>query len=166
MEAYLDIETTGLSVWSDQITVVGIYLCNGNDTKFVQFVGEDITADNILEVLRGVGSIYTYNGSRFDLPFINYCLGINLAKLCKHCDLLYPCWENGLCGGLKWVERQLGIARRLKNVDGNEAVKLWWRYVNDSDEDALSTLLRYNEEDVLNLKLLKERLLYNPSLQT
>jgi len=40
-----------------------------------------------------------------------------------------------------------------------EAVRLWWRYVNDYDEDALNTLLEYNKEDVVNLKSLKEILL-------
>jgi len=57
------------------------------------------------------------------------------------------------------VERQLGIPRRLTEVDGYQAVRLWWRYVNDYDEDALSTLLEYNREDVVNLKTLKEKLL-------
>ncbi len=70
VEAYLDIETTGLSSWHNGITVVGIYLCNGDDTSFIQFVGEDITVDSLLETLDSVDIIYTYNGSRFDLPFI------------------------------------------------------------------------------------------------
>jgi len=55
--------------------------------------------------------------------------------------------------------RQLSIPRKLTEVNGYEAVRLWWRYVNDYDEDALSTLLEYNKEDVLNLKTLRERLL-------
>jgi uncharacterized protein YprB with RNaseH-like and TPR domain len=29
IDAYLDIETTGLSRFYDDITVIGIYLCNG-----------------------------------------------------------------------------------------------------------------------------------------
>jgi uncharacterized protein YprB with RNaseH-like and TPR domain len=121
-------------------------------------VGEGVTADNILEALAGVSIVYTYNGSGFDLPFINSRLGINLAELFNHCDLMYHCWRNNLYGGFKAVERQLGIERRLKEVNGYEAVRLWWRYVNDYDEDALSILLEYNKEDVINLKHLKERL--------
>jgi uncharacterized protein YprB with RNaseH-like and TPR domain len=158
-DAYLDIETTGLSPRYCQITVVGIHLVSGHESRFIQLVGEDVTADNILQALDGVGTIYTYNGSRFDLPFIYICLGINLAKLFSHCDLMYHCWRNNLYGGFKSVERQLGIARRLKEVDGLEAVRLWWRYVNNYDEDALATLLAYNMEDVVNLKNLKEMLL-------
>ena len=127
--------------------------------SFFQLVGEDAISDNILQALNGVGTLYTYNGSRFDLPFINYRLGINLGQLFSHCDLMYHCWRNNLYGGFKAVERRLGIERRLKEVDGLEAVRLWWRYVNDYDEEALATLLEYNREDVVNLKALKERLL-------
>ena len=158
-EAYLDIETTGLSPWYSEVTVVGIHLYNGLDTNFIQIVGDDITAESILEALNGVQVIYTYNGSRFDLPFVNYRLGINLAEQFEHRDLMYDCWRNNLYGGFKAVERQLGIERRLTEVNGYEAVRLWWRYVNDYDEDALATLLEYNKEDVVNLKTLKERLL-------
>lgn len=159
-EAYLDIETTGLSPWYSEITVVGIHLCHDIHTRFIQLVGEDVTADNILQALEGASVIYTYNGSRFDLPFVYYRLGINLARLFQHCDLMHYCWRNNLYGGLKRVEERLGIERRLRDINGFEAVRLWWRYVNDCDEDALATLLEYNKEDVINLKTLKERLLH------
>jgi len=161
IEAYLDIETTGLSLRHSEMTVVGIHLYDGIDANFVQLVGGDITADRILECLEGVQTMYTYNGSRFDLPFIYCRLGINLARLFKHCDLMYHCWKSNLYGGFKAVERQLGIERRLKGVSGYEAVRLWWRYVNDYDQNALSILLEYNREDVLNLRLLKERLMHS-----
>ncbi len=71
IDAYLDIETTGLSPTYDEITVVGIHLCSETDAKFIQLVGRDVTADNILEALRGVSVIYTYNGKSFDLSFIH-----------------------------------------------------------------------------------------------
>ena len=159
VEAYIDIETTGLSPQYCEITVVGVHLVSERESRFIELVGEDVTADNILQALDGVGTVYTYNGSRFDLPFIYLRLGINLAQLFYHCDLMYHCWRNDLYGGFKAVESQLGIERRLKEVNGFEAVRLWWRYVNDYDEEALATLLAYNKEDVINLKTLKERLL-------
>ena len=158
-EAYLDIETTGLSPWSSEITIIGIHLCSGDEVRFIQLVGEDATADNILEALKDVSTIYTYNGSRFDLPFIYCKLGINLAKLYAHCDLMYHCWNRNLYGGFKSVEGQLGIERRLTEINGFEAVRLWWRYVNNYDQDALATLLEYNREDVINLKALRAKLL-------
>lgn len=158
MEAYLDIETTGFSLDYSQITVVGIYLNNGNDQRICQLVGDNITAESITEYLMGVSTLYTYNGSRFDLPFINNHYKVNLSRDFNHCDLMYHCWRNNLFGGLKAVECQLGINRRLKGLTGYEAIRLWWRYVNDYDEAALALLLEYNKEDVMNLQTLKERL--------
>lgn len=158
-EAYLDIETTGLTPAGCDITVIGIHICNNGNSSFIQLVGKDITEQSILEALQGVSILYTYNGSRFDLPFIHSRLGVNLAKAFTHIDLMYHCWRNNLYGGLKSVERQLGIERRLVGIDGYEAVKLWWRYVDSFDLDALNTLLQYNKEDVVNLKALKERLI-------
>ncbi len=160
LEAFIDIETTGLSPGCCEITVVGIHLVSEFDVRLIQLVGDDVTSDNILKALKGVSALYTYNGSRFDLPFIYSRLRIDLARLFSHHDLMYDCWSNDLYGGLKAVERQLGIDRRLRGIDGYEAVRLWWRYVNDYDEDALATLLEYNREDVMNLRTLKQRLLY------
>jgi uncharacterized protein YprB with RNaseH-like and TPR domain len=157
-EAYLDIETTGLTPSGCEITVIGIHLCRGDDTEFVQLVGKDAGARSILETLSGVDVIYTYNGSRFDLPFIHSRLGVNLAEIFDHRDLMYDCWRRRLFGGLKSVERQLGIPRKLAGMNGYEAVRLWWRYVESFDTDALNTLLEYNREDVINMKSLKEML--------
>ena len=159
IEAYLDVETTGLSFTDCIVTVAGIYICNGEDTRVVQLVGMDITPDSILEALEGVRIIHTYNGSRFDLPFIHGCIGLDLTRLFPHRDLMYDCWSKSLYGGLKAVERQVGIERCLKDMNGWEAVKLWWKYVDYFDLDALNKLLEYNKEDVVNLKTLQAKLL-------
>ena len=158
IEAYLDIETTGLSPEYSEITVIGIHVCNGDDSNFVQLVGRDITTDSMLEALNGVEIIHTYNGRRFDLPFIHRKLGINLEEMFSHRDLMYDCRKNNLRGGFKAVERQLGITRDSAGITGFDAVRLWWRYVDTFDLDALNTLLQYNKEDVINLKILKEKL--------
>jgi len=157
MEAYLDIETTGLSPDTSQITVVGIYIISDGMDRFVQLVGKRITAERIMDALVGIEVLHTYNGSRFDLPFIHAKLGIDLAILYRHCDLMFDCWHRKLYGGLKKVERALGIERKLPDVNGFEAVRLWWRYVNNYDQDALRILCEYNKEDVVNLRLLKEK---------
>jgi uncharacterized protein len=158
-EAYIDIETTGLSPDRSEITVVGIYLCRGEENKFIQFVGRDICADAIMEALEGVDVIYTYNGQRFDLPFIHTACGVDLTRLFRHNDLMFDCWRKNLRGGLKSVERQLGISREDKEVDGLEAVRLWHKYVDSFDLEALEKLCAYNKEDVVNLKTLRDMLL-------
>jgi uncharacterized protein YprB with RNaseH-like and TPR domain len=157
-DAYLDIETTGLSAFFDYITVVGILRCDSGQEELIQLVGEEVTRGNLITALRDVKNIYTYNGARFDLRFISNALGIDLATEYYHRDLMYDCWQCKLFGGFKSVERQLGIHRRLAGVNGYEAVKLWWSYVKRGNEKALATLLEYNKEDVVNLKALKEKL--------
>lgn len=157
-DAYLDIETTGLSWLYAEITVIGIYLVNGIDSRLVQLVGGDANIDNLLEAVDGMNTIYTYNGSRFDLPFIRGRLGIDLEMVADHRDLMYDCWWCNLFGGFKAVEQQLGIPRQLRGITGWDAVLLWQRYRNCGDQKALATLLKYNEEDVTNLKVLRERL--------
>ena len=158
VDAYLDIETTGLCSFYDEITVIGICLANDFENRLVQLVGGDVTRTNLLRNLRCVDTIYTYNGSRFDLPFINTRLGVNLREHFHHRDLMHDCWRNNLYGGFKAVERQLNIPRRLRGIGGAEAVTLWWRYQIGHDRRALDLLLEYNKEDVVNLMTLREKL--------
>jgi uncharacterized protein YprB with RNaseH-like and TPR domain len=63
----------------------------------------------------------------------------------------------GYSGGLKRVETQLGLQRseRTRGLDGWDAVRLWNEYRRGSWE-ALSLLLQYNEEDVVNMRPLLE----------
>jgi uncharacterized protein YprB with RNaseH-like and TPR domain len=156
--AYLDIETTGLSPAFSEITVIGICLEKSKHMKFYQLMGRQITPAALLKILKNVETLYTYNGSRFDLMYISKKLGVNLVKLCCHRDLMYDCWRNKLYGGLKGVERQLGIKRKLKDVDGRIAVQLWWNWRYRSDRKSLQKLLEYNKEDVLNLRKLRRKL--------
>ena len=44
-------------------------------------------------------------------------------------------------------------------MNGYEAVRLWWKYVDSFDLYALNKLLEYNREDVVNLRVLRDRLL-------
>lgn len=157
-EAYLDIETTGLSPSFNAITVIGIFRCNGTREEFIQLVGEDVTRDNLINSLRDVKTIYTYNGARFDIRFIRDVLDIDLAEEFEHIDLMFHCWKQNLYGGFKAVELQLGIHRDLQGISGYDAVLLWRNYSRYDDHDALDLLLKYNREDVVNLRELREKL--------
>ena len=55
--------------------------------------------------------------------------------------------------------QQLGIPRQLSDIGGWDAVKLWRKYRDRGDQKALELLLKYNEEDVLNLLILRERII-------
>jgi uncharacterized protein YprB with RNaseH-like and TPR domain len=158
LRAYLDIETTGLSHYDCDLTVIGIALEKNRKIEVIQLIEEKLTEVRLFKALKGVDEIYTYNGSRFDLPFIREKLDIDLKDCFKHTDLMYDCWKKNLKGGLKVVEQKLGIKRKLTGVDGFMAVQLWWDYINNYNEEALKTLLDYNKEDVVNLRVLRRKL--------
>lgn len=163
-EAYLDIETTGLSPATCSITVVGIFLVRPDFSELVQLVGDQISGSSIKQALAGASTVYTYNGDRFDLPFIRECTGLDIRACCqRHHDLMFDCWKLKLFGGLKQVEFRLGITREIEGVGGFQAVLLWQRYQQYADEEALGTLLKYNAEDVMNLQILRSRLAHMAS---
>ena len=157
--AYLDIETTGFSPRTADLTVIGLYVTQGkNRSAFFQPYGSQISSRVLRKALSGVDVVYTYNGKKFDLPFIEAKLGVSVEKKCRHEDLMYACWEKGLYGGLKVVERLLRIPRATSDIDGWMAVQLWQNYALYGDDSSLQRLLAYNREDVVNLSKLKFRL--------
>ncbi len=157
MDAYLDIETTGF-IGHSYPTVVGIAVDFPGDWFVEQLVGEDITADAIRHVLEGVTTVYTFNGSGFDLPYLARRPGVDLNRWFRHEDLMHWCRRAGLRGGLKHIERVLGIERNLPDIDGRDAVQLWHKYRSEQNRDALDLLLEYNRADVENLYALRRYL--------
>jgi uncharacterized protein YprB with RNaseH-like and TPR domain len=158
LRAYVDIETTGLNRYQYDLTVVGICLEQGRGRRVVQLYDSTLTGKNILAALRGATALYTFNGERFDLPFIEHHLGLNLARRLEHCDLMYCCWDSGLRGGLKKVECRLGIGRTTLGLDGADAVELWLDYKENGSKRALRKLLKYNAEDVTGLAAIRRAL--------
>jgi uncharacterized protein YprB with RNaseH-like and TPR domain len=140
--AYIDIETTGLSRKFSELTVIGIAIEEGSNLKVIQLMNKQLSNRILCRSLKGVNELYSYNG-------------VDLKERFKHTDLMYDCWHQSLKGGLKAVEKKLGIKRRLKNVDGWMAVQLWNDYINNHNEESLVTLLEYNKEDVVNLRVLR-----------
>jgi uncharacterized protein YprB with RNaseH-like and TPR domain len=149
--AFVDIETTGLYPGSDAITVIGLF--DGTSTRtFVRGINlEEFPAE-----VRKYRLLVTFNGKRFDLPFIRSVFG-DFPPAQGHLDLLFPLRRLGYRGGLKSIERQLGVGREgsLKQVDGFLAVLLWREYQR-GNRAALDTLIRYNLEDVVNLRYLAD----------
>jgi uncharacterized protein YprB with RNaseH-like and TPR domain len=149
-KAYLDIETS----FAGEITVIGIFR---PPDDLIQIVHPDISQDAVLEALDGADEVITYWGHRFDLPVIARMLGVNLRDRFESRDLADHCHRHGLYGGLKVVEQVLGIARQSDGIDGMDAMRLWDRW-RRGDMEALKVLLRYNEDDVVNLYLLEKEL--------
>jgi uncharacterized protein len=146
--AYIDIETTGLGAFGDHITTAALY----DGREVCHYIhGENL--DRLPEDLQNFKVLITYNGSCFDLPFIQNYFGIRLGHV--HIDLRFMLRSLGYRGGLKGCEKQLGLARHeLEGVDGYFAVLLWAEYRRGRNRNALETLLAYNIADTVNLETL------------
>jgi uncharacterized protein YprB with RNaseH-like and TPR domain len=150
---YLDIETTGLSYPEGRATVVGAHTEAEGTRLLVR--GQDLTADAVEDLLSQAACLVTFNGSRFDVPWLEREFGLSIDV--PNVDLMYTFRKLGLSGGLKSIEKQLGLERdeEVDGVDGYEAVKMWRRWER-GDRDALERLLTYNREDVVNMQPLAE----------
>jgi len=145
---YLDIETTGLGARGDHITTIALY---GRGELRTYVYGQNL--DEFEQDVQDFNVLATYNGKCFDVPIIEGHFGQRLPQ--AHIDLRYVLGSLGYKGGLKRVEKALGLDRDgLDGVDGYFAVLLWNEYDKYADDAALETLLAYNAADAVNLERL------------
>ncbi len=152
--ALVDIETTGLTPGYDQITVIGLV---DRTQQRVFVAGRPMPGDEPLErfpaALKDYDLIVTFNGENFDLPFIERHFkeaGLRIDQ--PHLDLLILSRALGISGGLKDIEKQVGIARGsdIAGMRGSEAITLWgaWKH---GDADAYRKITTYCKADCANL---------------
>ena len=145
---YLDIETDGGQSGSS-ITTVGLY--DGNEFTCL-IKGEDL--GNFPDIISRYSYIVTFFGSGFDLPMLKKAFPhVTFDQI--HLDLCPTLKQLGYKGGLKKIEKQLGLSRgdETDGLTGLDAIRLWREYKR-GDDDALRTLIEYNREDVVNLETL------------
>jgi uncharacterized protein YprB with RNaseH-like and TPR domain len=151
---YIDIETTGLNPHTSEITVIGV--SDGRRVKsFVK--GINLSEEALVEELSKHRILISFYGSAFDLPFIMKKYP-QVRLTIPHIDLCFTGRRAGLSGGLKTIEKELGISREedIDGVDGLEAIRLWKKWEKQGDREALEQLLEYNRADVANLRTLSE----------
>ena len=144
---FLDIETTGLSIYYDSITIIGWSIgseygvfINGSDTSY------------FFEKLNDAKIIVTCNGTLFDLKFLKKEIkNINIPNI--HIDLRFFAKRVGLSGGQKSIEGQIGFKRKkqLEGMQGESAPILWHTY-RKGDNNALKQLIEYNHADIEGMK--------------
>jgi len=143
---FVDIETEGLSKEKNDITLIGIY----KEGRYYPFI-KNLNLDKALKFLAYTPIWITFGGENFDVPFIKKTFP-QLKTPLIHIDLFFLAKEVGLRGGLKKIEKMLGIVRETEGLNGYDAVKLWKKWVEKKDKSALKKLIIYNKEDVVNLK--------------
>lgn len=144
---FLDIETTGLSHYYDNITIIGWSIENDYGV-FIQ--GTDETY--FKEVLSKAKIIVTFNGTLFDLPFLKKEFP-DIQFPLTHIDLRFLSKRVGLSGGQKAIEKNIGMERQfnLNNLTGETAPVLWFKYLK-GDLDSLKLLISYNHADIEGMK--------------
>ena len=160
-----DIETTGLYSYKDRL--ISASFCNPADGSLTQFFLDDPSDEEFmikqtLEELGKYDAVITYNGDRFDLPFV-------LTRAKKHhvADALPFFWAIDL---YKWVkkywppapmmeslsqkslEEALGLSqRRTDEIGGGQCIELYARWAQIGDESAKDKILLHNGDDVRQL---------------
>ena len=149
---FLDIETTGLSVYYDIITIVGWSI--GKEYG-VYINGGDKTA--LLKALSQAKALVTFNGIMFDLKFIAKHFDNPEVPL-LHLDLRFFAKRVGLSGGQKSIEQQIGFTRQI-DIQGmlGEAAPILWHKYRRGDKAAMKRLIEYNHADIEGMKFILDR---------
>lgn len=147
---FLDIETEGLSKERNGITLIGIY----KERRYLPFV-RDMNLEKVLAHLFTTPIWITFGGENFDIPFIKKAFEGRVYPR-VHIDLYHFTGLVGLKGGLKKIEKALGLTRETEGMNGYDAVKLWQKWKEERDKASLRKLILYNREDVVNLKIILE----------
>ena len=148
---FLDIETSGGYQGLDEITLIGLY-----DGQKVQTFVNGRNLEDFELAIASYPLVITFNGSCFDLPYLKaWFRHISLPP--AHIDLRFVLKKLGLRGGLKAIEKQVGLSRdpMVEGMNGFDAVLLWKAY-QWGDQSALERLILYNTMDIVQLKPLME----------
>jgi uncharacterized protein YprB with RNaseH-like and TPR domain len=152
--AFLDVETDG-----DALTAIGILDARG---PRVLLAGRDL--ERFPEEARGWKLLVTFNGLSFDVPVLRRAFrGWRPPR--AHVDLRHVWGRLGHSGGLKLLEREVGVGRpaHVAGLTGRDAVRLWRAHLG-GDGDALRLFAEYNLLDTVNLRTLMD-LAYNRMIE-
>ncbi|MCT4509164.1 MAG: ribonuclease H-like domain-containing protein [Tepidibacter sp.] len=164
-----DIETTGLSPKYNKVILIGILYIKDNQTIIKQFFAH--TTDNEKELLFYFKEVFktfdkhiTFNGHRFDIPFLNKRFEKNNLDFFidkdKDMDILkivkpYQKELNLENCKLKTVEGLLNIQRE-DTISGKESVDMYKEFESTKNESLRKKILLHNYEDIYYLaKLFK-----------
>jgi uncharacterized protein YprB with RNaseH-like and TPR domain len=158
---YLDLETTGLSM--APLFLVGLMYSSGEDLVVDQLFARDYTEEravlvHTVEMLKGYRVLVTFNGIRFDVPFLEERMiytGLELGKVPVHVDLL-PIARRVLKKRtpnhkLQTLERYLCNRKRIGDVPGSEIPGVYHEYVRTQNAGDIAGVFHHNRLDLLTM---------------
>ncbi len=163
----LDIETTGLSPEKSEAILIGLLTEKGGVFTLTQILADSPEEEPLillksLELLTPLDGLISFNGDRFDIPFLKKRCKKHLISLANFpsysFDLYKPVrYHSDLKSMLpnlkqKTLENYMGYwQHRTDEISGSESVLLYYDYVASGDFDAYKKVLLHNRDDVINL---------------
>ena len=158
---FMDIETLGLS--NAPIILIGIAEIKGKYIESNQYLlrkkeEEPAVIESYLSHIDEASVHVTYNGARFDIPFIKnrarlFRINANLDQ--THFDLLYPArnlWKDSLpdCR-LTTIEEEIFGIKREDDVPGAFIPNYYETYLSTNNIGPLVPIIEHNRMDIVSL---------------
>ncbi len=171
-----DIETSGL--FPNTASIISASLIDPDGSRLVQLYAED-TADearllrDLCAELSDCDALITYNGNRFDLPFVtNRLRRLHIAEelpilwsidLYKWLKTYWPLSKTMEHLRQKDVEEALGLRdARTDTISGDECISLYQLWLQTGNEEARRKILLHNGDDVRQLAAISQNLSFLP----
>ncbi|MBE6021276.1 MAG: hypothetical protein E7228_06005 [Clostridiales bacterium] len=159
--AAVDIETTGLSSSRNIVFLIGVLTQDDTGSKVTQFLASDYEDEasvllSFFDFIKDYDILLNYNGSSFDIPFINkrsdvHKLGLHIDEYrsVDYMRLFKTSYLPQLLKDmkLKTVEQLAGITR-TDQISGKECISLYDDFVKNKDRSAGKKVLLHNFEDL------------------
>ncbi len=172
---FFDIETTGFSPASCTLYLMGCCTFDGRHWQLTQWMAEDesleeqrMVLEHFLKAIENAPAIISYNGTTFDLPFIEKkCMQAGLSpdfSRWDHVDLYKEVRSLKTLLSLenlkqKTVERFLGIYRE-DTYSGGALIPIYKAYVKTHTSAMEDLLLLHNFEDIKDMLFILPVLAY------
>lgn len=161
-----DIETTGLSPHKCQLILSGFIISDKNNIYKKQFFAESLEDEiyilkETIEILEELDVVVTYNGAKFDIPFVLQRAkfhNLPIKKLPYNLDIYKIVRSYSDIGKFtpnlkqKTLENYIGLWKdRADTISGKESVDLYFYYLNSGDKYAENKILLHNGDDIAQL---------------
>lgn len=161
---FLDIETTGLSRHKNQVYLVGIIYYDFNIKTWIL---KQIFANNLdeeaeilsetINLLKNHYTIINYNGSSFDIPFLNSRFNYHNINYIIEEERSFDIYriirrEKNFLNlknlKLETLEKYLGIERK-DLYSGKDCIGFYYNYLSEGDDKLKDNILMHNRDDLI-----------------